>query len=171
MAKFFQRGTASTMFVTPDMQLAMDVAMIETTSHLGHTEVDPAWTFTDAAGHEHDASLESLTWALDDPEDPPVWFDGDGFEHENPSHYECCTCGERVEPATRYVPPSVMRTFIPGEISGRLGGTRMDGVKVEVELPAHMLEAAHRDPSPGHLTAILEMAPDRAIVNRFWTSS
>lgn len=88
----------------------MECEPIEVTS-LG-PRPDPNWTFTDAAGHEHDAKRELLDWLQDDPDDPPFYFDVDGDEHNADSHWECRLCGEWIEPGT--TGPSPYREFIAG---------------------------------------------------------
>jgi hypothetical protein len=62
------------------------VDIIDTTTH-GPT-FDPAWRFTDAAGHEHTADRPLMVERLDHPAEPAFYFDVDGEEWNADSHLE-----------------------------------------------------------------------------------
>ena len=87
-----------------------EVEQIELTSY--GPQPDPDWRCTDHAGHEHDASRETLVMVQDDPDEPPFYTDEDGEEYNAPTHLECRLCGEHIEPGV--VGPSPFRSFIPG---------------------------------------------------------
>lgn len=57
------------------------------------TKIDPEWRWTDPAGHEHDASLESAHWKVL----RVYWCEMCSDEHEE-SELVCRKCGAPVEP-------------------------------------------------------------------------
>lgn len=86
--------------------------MIEATSL---NRPDPAWRYTDPAGHVHQwfrDGAPAISYSpgsryelptLDLVEDPPIYVDdGDGFVDElSQSHYECSQCRAEVVPGTK----------------------------------------------------------------------
>lgn len=118
------------------VELRVEVEPIETTSYSPRR--DPSWTFTDAAGHIHDATAALLVRKQDDPDEPPFYFDEDGDEYNAPDHLECSLCGEWITPDT--IGPDPWRTFTPGPMTGTLHGTRSDGTDVTINLSREQVE-------------------------------
>lgn len=65
---------------------------------LGSREIDPEWAFTDAAGHEHDASLASLRWVVTE-----TWWCEECRDEHEVGEYRCVLCDEKITPRTRHV--------------------------------------------------------------------
>jgi hypothetical protein len=93
-------------------ELSIETDMIEMPpALLGHHTPDETWTFVDTNGHEHrwDPSYSTLDQIAESD-----WIDVDGDEHNGDSWFVCRECGEVIEPATIYHPPSPWMTYLPG---------------------------------------------------------
>lgn len=63
----------------------------------GYHAVVPDWTFTDAHGHLHDASLETCEWVVVST----YWCDDCRDDHDE-SELRCRQCGELIVPQRRW---------------------------------------------------------------------
>ncbi len=105
------------MLVDASLSITQDRIKVWTS---GTVKLNPAWTFTDDAGHFHAVSDEGeplpTLWRKTTPCDDP------GHDEEcdgGPVYYVCRVCGETVEPGWIIdTPPGV--TFEPGLISWTL---------------------------------------------------
>jgi hypothetical protein len=106
--------------------LDVSVDEIDVTSSMPWWEPDPAWAYTDTHGHTHRWQTEQRggehhavgdqSWhaVLDDPDGGDYYFDSDGEEYNAPTHCECRTCGDTLEPGRIDHGPDMFRRFIPG---------------------------------------------------------
>jgi hypothetical protein len=93
--------------------------MIDVTSVLPYA--DPAWRFTDAAGHEHyraENDYPTLRFVLDSSK---RWWCADCHEEhiEEHGHYECAQCGETVVPGEK---TDTYHRYQPGRRAAYLNG-------------------------------------------------
>ena len=80
-------------------------------------ERDPDWTFRDAQGHEHDATLATLEWIVTNR----YWCSDCRDWHEE-GEYRCRLCREAVSPGERYIGHGPH--YLPGLLEGKLTVTR-----------------------------------------------
>lgn len=94
--------------------------------------LDPRWTFTDAAGHDHhyDRGYPTLDYIID----ASHWCDGhegmynhDPHEQADESHYECLICREVIEPG---ILPAFTPQSVPGVTTMTLAGPLDDGSRI-----------------------------------------
>lgn len=85
-------------------------------------EPNPFWSFTDAAGHDHSASMaqpDKVTYpTLILKSGPTDWCDGDCDDDHWDAWFECRQCGEKIRPGTR----AGQRRMIPGMTEYLLDG-------------------------------------------------
>lgn len=96
-----------------EAQLSVEQDFEEPSYLVTPTKVDPDWTWTDRAGHVHDASLGKATWTVV----RVYWCDSCAEEHEE-SDLVCRYCGDHVVP--RRVPDHDALKPIPGLINATL---------------------------------------------------
>lgn len=128
---------------------------------------DPAWTFTDAAGHAH--TWESGTWheVQDDPDEPAFAYDVDGEEYNASAHIECKTCGDHLRPGM--LPPTGWHEHIPGPVTAKLTGQRSDGATVTATLTdaeRQGIQLAGDSDRDSIVLGILDALPDERITLR-----
>jgi hypothetical protein len=133
---------------TNRIRLSVEVEQIDVRTMSKATEADPAWSFTDAAGHFHawskDSTLPTLrSWA------ESSYCETCQEEHERELQWVCTICVATVKPGTRVravQPPST----VPGRKSWRIEGLPFDqppreGVQVSVRVVAHAALSAGGD--------------------------
>ena len=102
----------STRLSLPDgATLRAEAETIDCTSMFPTMEPDPAWSFTDSAGHVHTHSSNSFTWVYEGEE---FWTDEFGEEYEGTGHYECNACAAEVRPRQRTKDGGMTRQVISG---------------------------------------------------------
>lgn len=74
----------------------------------GHHELDPAWSYTDPAGHVHIA-IDSLEWIVTGT----YWCEECRDEHEA-GEYRCRLCGAVVEPRWVWKDTAGIAQYAPG---------------------------------------------------------
>ena len=93
---------------TPDFTVEIDREVIN--MEFLYPERDPDWTYTDKAGHHHDAKLATCEVVVT----RTYWCEDCQDEHEE-SELRCKECGEVINPGTR--------TALPKQIPGLTHGT------------------------------------------------
>lgn len=124
---------------TNRIRLSVEIEQIDVRTISKATEADPAWSFTDAAGHFHawskDNTLPTLrSWA------ESSYCEQCRDEHECELQWVCMICAAVVKPGTRVraeQPPST----VPGRKSWRIEGLPFDqpiaqGMQVSVRVVA-----------------------------------
>lgn len=111
---------------------AVEVTQNRIDTTCGIPTLNPRWTFTDAAGHDHryDHGYPTLDYIID----ASHWCDGyegyephDPHEHVDESHYECLICREVIEPG---ILPAFTPQSVPGTVDMTLKGPLADGSRV-----------------------------------------
>lgn len=123
---------------TNRIRLSVEVEQIDVRTISKATEADPAWSFTDAAGHFHAWSKDSTLPTLRSQLDESYYCGQCRDEHEGELQWVCMICAAVVKPGTRVrakQPPSTM----PGRKSWRVEGLPFDqppreGVQVSVRV-------------------------------------
>jgi hypothetical protein len=137
---------------TNRIRLSVEVEQIDVRTMTEATEADPAWSFTDAAGHFHAWSKDSTLPTLRSWRDESSYCEMCRDEHEGELQWACMICLTVVKPGTRVravQPPDT----VPGRKSWRIEGLPFDqpiaqdvqGVQVSVRVVAHAALSAGGD--------------------------
>lgn len=86
------------------------------------SESDPAWEFTDRAGHIHKWTKSGTLPTLDEVIDAYGWSDS-GEEYVSASHYECKKCRDVVVPGWRSAPQNYVRGLQQSHLSATIPTT------------------------------------------------
>lgn len=100
-----------------NVTLNVEQEWINVSTAIQPMKVDPEWTWTDPAGHKHDASLKKTVWKVV----RVYWCETCRDEHEE-SDLVCRYCGAKVEPDR--VPDYDQPDRIPGLTTATLEVTR-----------------------------------------------
>lgn len=114
---------------------------IQTFHPIGN-EPDPAWRYTDKAGHEHyryehgPEPYPTLAWVVDQ-----TYYCPDCRDDHEEGHYECPVCCEHVAPGTRSAQPYSVPGLWHGEVTAPNGDRYvLTGEEIEAYKhgPAHL---------------------------------
>lgn len=135
-------------------------------------EPDPAWTFTDAAGHEHRASGEGIHSMIATPVTYPtletVYGDESWCEDCRETHtdewWACRRCGEKIVPGIR---AGVSRT-LPGMVTYEIDGEPVSPVAARDFVTAWQreLNARHGHDAAAVRTANIMANGIKSMINR-----
>lgn len=146
-----------------DATVTLRQEWIDVSTSVQPTKIDPAWSWTDPAGHRHDPALRGARWVVL----YTYWCHDCRDEHDE-MQLQCRLCGAEVKP--RRVPDYAQPTEIPGLLEARLE-LRRPSSRMAYFVPPELVESFRQvsDDDYADWVASVEARPDLLVAHEVIT--